>query len=149
MRDLYNITKSAQLVEPAVRTSSASAVVMTLDGTFDALNLLFAVGTAGDTLSASVYIQLKLEASLDGTNFAAVKSADLLGATADSDGYVVTVDASGEDGKVYQIGYIGGAKKLKATVAYTGTHSNGTATGLIAVMGDKRFSADFAAPAIA
>ena len=149
MRDLYNVTKSAQLVAPAVRTASASAVTMTLDGTFDALNLLFAVGAAGDTLSASVKIALKLEETFDGQNFTPVKSAALIGATADADGNVVIVDADGEAGKVYAVGYIGGAKKLKATVAYTGTHSNGTATGLIAVMGAKRFSGDFTAPAIA
>jgi len=127
MKDLYNHLKVVQLVDPVVGTNSgAPSAVSDIDlAGFNSAVLLWTVGTEGSTLSGSNYWTLKLEhADDDGTGVAGsysnVAAADVQGVTPSS-GIVATVDDPAEDDTVYKIGYIGGKRFLKATIAETGT----------------------------
>lgn len=127
MRDLYHNVLVSQPFSPAnstvVRTSSA----IDLQG-FNSAVVIVSLGTAADTLSASVYWTMKLQHSDDNSTYADVASADVTnGATS----YVA--DAPNEAAQAYVFGYIGGKRYLKAVATPTGTHTSGTPIGMIAL----------------
>ena len=129
MKDLYSNIEVSQIVAPVVGTNgSPPAAVADIDlAGFQSAVLCWLVGLEAGTLSESLYWTLKLEhADDDGTgaagDYANVAAADIQGATPSS-GIVATVDAPAEDETVIKIGYIGGKRFLKATIAETGATS--------------------------
>ena len=110
-------------------------------GDAESVTLCVDVGVSGDTLSGSVYFQLKLEAAADdGTGspdtYAAVTDADDVYSTADTpltvdaNGVFATINDPAEDDTQYIIEYNGKGSGKKAWVRVvidkTGTHTNGT-----------------------
>ena len=54
-------------------------------------------------------------------------------AAVDSSGIYATVDAAAEDDAVYPIGYTGPERYVRIVCTKTGTHSNGTPIGILAL----------------
>ena len=129
MRDLYRNILVTQHVHPVVATSTKTSTTIDLQG-YDSANVLFAIGASGDTLSGSVYWTLKLTHSDDNSSYSDVALAELNNATA-----TVVIDASSEDETVYGFGYNGAKRYLRAVATPTGTHTNGTPLGVVALRG--------------
>lgn len=129
MRDLYNNISVSQVLAPAVATASVTSSAIDVQG-FNSAAVLFAIGASGDTLSGSIYWTLKLTecATVDGS-YTDVVLADLHNAAA-----TVVIDSTSEDEAVVKFGYKGNKRYLKAVATKTGTHSNGTPIGIIAVL---------------
>ena len=129
MRDLYNNISVSQPVVPAVATASVTSSAIDLQG-FNSAAVLFAVGASGDTLSGSIYWTLKLtECDTSGGDYTDVVLADLHNAAA-----TVVIDSNSEDETVVKFGYKGNKRYLKAVATKTGTHTNGTPIGVLAVL---------------
>jgi hypothetical protein len=129
MKDLYSIIKPTKVVAPVVGTNGgAPAAVADIDlAGFNSAVICWEVGLEAGTLSGSLYWTLKLEhADDDGTgaagSYANVAAADVLGVTPAS-GICFTVDDPAEDETVLSMGYVGGKRFLKVTIAETGATS--------------------------
>ncbi len=134
MRDLHHNIKTFQALDPAVTTQDRAGAPIDRQG-FDAVEHAVLIGAAGDTLSAALKIEAKLEASEDGTNWAAVTNAnDVHGGPVSAAGVFATVDAAGLAQKEYRIGYAGNARYSRVSLVLTGTHANGTPMSALAIL---------------
>lgn len=129
MRDLYNNINVVQVANPATATNTVTSSAIDLQG-YNSCTVLISVGQSGDTLSGSVYWTLKLTESVDDSSYTDVAASDMLGSQ------TAVIDSSSEDEAVYKLGYVGSKRYLKAVATKTGTHTNGTPIGIIAVRGD-------------
>lgn len=127
MRDLYHNVLVTQPLNPVVSTTTKTSSAIDLQG-FNSVNVVFAVGQSGDTLSGSVYWTLKLQHSDDDSSYTDTAAADISSGTA-----TIVIDASNEDRTAYGFGYIGSKRYLKAIATPTGTHTNGTPIGVVAM----------------
>lgn len=91
--------------------------------------VVFHVGVSGDTLSVSVYLELRVQESADGSSWADVAAADLDGVQA------LKIDDAAEDDVVHTVGYKGSKRYLRAFVDTTGTHTVGTPCSAVVVRG--------------
>jgi hypothetical protein len=131
MKDLYNNITLLSGHDPIVGGNAAAPAAVTFDLVgYDSAVFVYWVGLEGSTLDGSNYWTVKMEhADDDGTgtstagSYANVAAADVQGVTPAS-GIVVTVDAPAEDNAIYKIGYIGGKRFVKVTIAETGTGPN-------------------------
>jgi hypothetical protein len=134
MRDLFNNIAVQQATSPATATNTVTSATIDMQG-YNSLAVLFAIGNSGDTLSGSQLWTLKLQHSdIDGS-FADVTAADLLGGMT-----TVVIDDPAKDDTVVKFGYIGSKRYLKAVATKTGTHTNGTPIGILAVKGNANLS---------
>ncbi len=127
MRDIHHNILVEQALDPAVATGTVRSATIDLQG-FEGCEVQFSVGESGDTLSGSVYWTLTLEDSPDDSTYTLVGASGLLGA-------LTVIDAAAEDDVVQPIGYIGGERYVQAVVTATGTHTNGTPIGILAIKG--------------
>lgn len=134
MRDIYRNILVTQHFNPATRTAATTSTTIDLQG-YSSANVLFAVGSSGDTLSGSVYWTLKLTHSDDDSSYSDVALAELNNSSA-----TVVVDSSSKDKTVYGFGYNGAKRYLRAVATPTGTHSSGTPLGIIALRGTAAYS---------
>lgn len=105
---------------------------------FESLEFIAALGESGDTLSGALKLDFILKDGdlSDGSDLTPVSDSTLvLGAVPDNNGIVFTVDADGEDGKVYTVGYVGEKRYAALVPKKTGTHTNGTPLAILAVKG--------------
>jgi hypothetical protein len=132
------------LVESVLKTQTVSGAAGEVTVTkidrqgFESLEFIAALGESGDTLSGSLKLEFILkEGDLsDGSDLAPVTDKTLvLGAIPDANGIVITVDADGEDGKIYSVGYVGSKRFAVLVPKKTGTHTNGTPLSVIALKG--------------
>lgn len=130
MRDIYHNISVVQVLNPVVATTAKTSETIDLRG-FGAANIVFAIGTCGDTLSGSLYWTLKLTHSDDDVSYGDV-DADALSSGSAS----VVVNSSSLDKKAYGFGYIGNKRYLRAVATPTGSHSTGTPIGIIALRGN-------------
>lgn len=129
MRDLYHNIKVTQALNPVVATNTKTSSTIDLKG-FDSAVIAIAVGQSGDTLSGSVYWTLAILHSDDDSSYSAVAAADLSnGANS------LVVNSSALDETIYNFGYTGAKRYLRATATPTGTHTNGTPMGIVALRG--------------
>ena len=140
MRDLHNKITVAEALETIVvnNDTEGTGSVVDLAGA-SAAELIVAVGQSGDTLSGSVKLELILQhgALANGSDMAAVAAGDVLGAWAAGAIFAV-VDADGEDGTVYTVGYRGAKRYIRLFIDATGTHTNGTPVGAVCVLAHER-----------
>lgn len=129
MRDLYHNILVTQHLDPVVATATKTSTVIDLQG-YGSASVVFALGNSGDTLSGSVYWTLKLQHSDDDSSYADVTTADIIDALTS-----VAVNDPNKDATVYSFGYCGSKRYLKAVATPTGTHSNGTPMGMLAMRG--------------
>jgi len=135
MQDLKQNTKIVKSVTAQTLTAAANGTAADLQG-FNSAFISVSVGASGDTLSASVKWDYKIEHSDDNSTFTAVTSnTEVTGGTVDSSGIFTTVDDGAEDDAVYGIGYVGGKRYVRVAVAKTGTHTNGTPTAAVIIVG--------------
>ena len=138
MRDIHNNLAVVQAIDPQVVNSGGGAKDsgdIDLQG-FKSAEVIVNFGTshAGDTLNGTNKYTVKLEHKLDGGSYEDVAAGDVLGVTPDS-GIVATVDADGEDEQAYKLGYIGGRRYIRVTVAPNGTLANGCPIGATLIKG--------------
>lgn len=117
-----------QVLDPAVATSTQTSSAIGIAGCGE-LTVLFSFGAAGDTLSGSVKMTCSLQESDDDSNYTDVADADVIGQTTND----IVVDADGEAGQCYRIGYIGDKKYVKGVITFAGSHSTGTVVGITAI----------------
>lgn len=140
MRDLHNNISVVEALETIVvnnDTEGTGSVVDLVD--HESAELIVAVGQSGDTLASNLKLDLILQHGdqAGGGDMAAVAESDVLGSWA-TGGIFATVDADGEDGAVYRVGYVGNKRYVRLFVDVTGTHTNGTPIGAVAVLGRPR-----------
>lgn len=129
MRDLYNNITVVQVADPAMATATVTSSTIDLQG-FNRGAVIFSIGAAGDTLSGSIYWTLKLtECDTSGGSYTDVALEDLHN-VADT----VVIDSNTEDETAIKFGYKGNKRYLKAVATKTGTHTNGTPIGILAVL---------------
>lgn len=133
MRDLVNNLKDTQVEIPAVKTATATSDTIDMQG-YDSLAVLFNIGDSGDTLSGTVYWTLKLQESDDDSSYSDVAAADIIGPDFNGAATYV-IDAPSEDSRCVAAGYVGGKRYVQAVATATGTHTNGTPIGIIALQG--------------
>ena len=135
MFDLKNNIKLETSLAPILKTTDVNGTGIDLQG-FSSAALIVNIGANGDTFSGSVKTNLIIEDSDDNSTFAAVTSnTAVTGGTVDSSGIFQVVDADGETGKTYGIGYVGGKRYIRAVIDIVGTHSTGTIYGAVVVKG--------------
>jgi len=135
-QDLKQNIKFFEIVKPSTITADTDGTGMDLQG-FNSAAVAVSVGAPGDTLSASVKMDYKLEHSTDNSTFTAVTSnTDVTGGTVDSNGIFTTVDADGEADTVYGIGYVGPNRYIRVVIDVTGSHSTGTAHSVVGIAGN-------------
>tara|TARA_R110000868_G_scaffold244926_2_gene501392 strand:+ start:3834 stop:4265 length:432 start_codon:yes stop_codon:yes gene_type:complete len=135
MKDLHHNIKTVQTLDPALTTSSRVGAPVDRRG-FEAVEHIAMFGASGDTLSGSIKTDVKLEASEDGTNWSPVSDAgDVNGGPVSETGIFATVNSTSVDQKEYRIGYVGNARYSRVSLVLTGTHTNGTPTSAIAILG--------------
>ena len=146
MKDLSNNISPAVSLAVAVRTAAANGTGVDLQG-YESATALVDVGAEGDTLSSSVFFEVSLEHSDDDSTYTDVAQADIIDGTIASGGIFLKLDgtAGGDPdsaGGIFRVGYVGGKRYLRAVLAKTGTHSNGTPLGVMIVKGQARHSTD-------
>ncbi|MCD6035234.1 MAG: hypothetical protein K0R63_975 [Rickettsiales bacterium] len=129
MKDLYHNLKITQLSKPAVATGNVTSDSIDMQG-YQSLSVLFDVGQSGDTLSGSLKWTLTAEESDNDSDFTAVGASDLHNGVAS-----VVIDEAAEDETVVTFGYKGAKRYIRAVATKTGTHTNGTPIGIVAVQG--------------
>jgi hypothetical protein len=134
MRDIYHNVKVNQVLSPVVSTTTKTSTAIDLKG-FNSAMVAFAIGQTGDTLSGSIYWTLKIQHSEDNVDYTDVTTADLHNSAATS-----VVNSNSLDETVYNFGYKGAKRYLKAVATPTGSHSSGTPVAIIAVLGDASYN---------
>jgi len=129
MRDLYHNVLATQHLNPVVSTTTKTSTTIDLQG-YNAANVVFSIGQAGDTLSGSVYWTLKLQHSDDNSTYTDLAAGDL-----NSPSLTVVVNSAALDETAYSFGYQGAKRYLKAVATPTGTHAVGTPIGVISLRG--------------
>jgi hypothetical protein len=137
-RDFHHNIHVETVLKPQVISGAAGEVTVTkIDRqSFECLELIASVGETGDTLSGALKMEFILKEGdlADGSDLSPVTDTTLvLGATPDSNGIVFTVDADGEDGSVYSVGYVGNKRYVALIPKKTGTHTNGMPVSIVAV----------------
>jgi hypothetical protein len=131
-RAIIEDVKVVQVMNPTTLTGDTTSATIDLDG-YNGCLIIVSVGESGDTLSGSLYADLILKDSPDDSTYTAVTAANSQSATAISSGIFAVVDAAAEDDLPYSIAYTGSARYLQVTWDITGTHTNGTPVGCIAI----------------
>lgn len=122
MKDLHNNIKPVSVLHAVV--VSATQTITDIDlADFSSAEILFDIGIdAGSGLGASHNLTFTLQHSDDGTTYANVAEADVLGVTPSS-GVILTIDSTDEDDTLYNFGYVGGKRYLQIVITETGTVS--------------------------
>jgi hypothetical protein len=127
MRDLYHNVLVTQHLNPVTSSTTKTSTAVDLQG-FNSADVIFAMGASGDTLSGSAFWTLKLQHSDDDSVYTDTVLADL-----NNTALTVVVNSSSLDKTAYGFGYQGSKRYLKAVATPTGTHTNGTPIGIVAL----------------
>ncbi|PKN20895.1 MAG: hypothetical protein CVU71_03700 [Deltaproteobacteria bacterium HGW-Deltaproteobacteria-6] len=129
MKDLYNHLKPIQIVPPMLLLDAASpaAVEKSIAG-FN--SVVITIDHAAKPVGDTGTITLKLEHADDTTfdvagSYSEVAAADILGATPSS-GVIFTLATAAQPAAIKNIGYVGGKKWLKFTLAENDSNATGT-----------------------
>lgn len=139
-KELYNDLKRMVALESIVVNDDTEGTGVEIDTAgYESVLFIVNVGESGDTLSGSVKLELELHAGDTSGSLSAVTSAnDVTGATPAAGGVWATIDADGEDGALYAVSYVGPSRYVQLYVETTGTHTNGTPIGAVAILGHGR-----------
>lgn len=141
MRDIADNVKVVAALVPVVATADTDGVDIDLQG-FNSAMLILNIGIEGDTLSGSVKFDFILQDAPDdgagsADTYVNVTDNNIVNyGTVDSSGIFLTVDADGEIPAITRIGYVGTKRFIRLKIDATGTHSNGTPMGCVAVLGN-------------
>jgi hypothetical protein len=133
MKDFYQNVVHDQVIDPDTITADTDGSSVDLLG-YDRVVFYALIGESGDTLSGSVKIELEVEESADDSSFTDVADAHLTKYVAGTnDGCFALIDAAAEDDAVYMTEYRGSKRYVRPVINVTGTHSNGTPMGIVAL----------------
>lgn len=133
--DPKNNYTTQQIIDPVVATGDVTSEAIDL-AEHVGVTVYGLVGESGDTLSGSVKIELEVQHSDDNSTYAACADADLSDSvTGTNTGTFAVIDAADEDDAVYSTKYIGNKRYVKVVANLTGTHTNGTPIGGLALKG--------------
>ena len=140
MRDLCHNILTVSLLDPVNITADQVSTGADRQG-FEGLDLTAFIGLSADTLSGSVFIELKLEESDTlGSGYTAVTDQNHVllpaGETIAALGLFATINDPAEDNISKTIGYRGRKRFARINIDLTGTHTNGTP---VAVSATKAF----------
>lgn len=150
MKDLSNSIATALSHKSAVTTAASNGTGVDLQG-YEGATILVTIGAEGDTLSGSVFFQIGLEHSDDNSTFTDATQSDIVDGTIAADGVFLKIDGTGtagtagnpdSTGSTYRVGYIGGKRYVRTTIAKTGTHSTGTPLGTTVIKSHARHTGD-------
>ena len=142
MRDLSNNIVPANSIINATKTAAANGTGVDLQG-YESAMVVVSVGAEGDTLAANLYFQISLEHSDDNSTYTDCAQADIIDGTIATDGVFLILDGTGTTvGGTWWIGYVGGKRYVRAVIAKSGTHSNGTPISVLVLKGNARSSSD-------
>lgn len=130
MKDTQNRVLAVSSITPIVgnNTTEGTGTGVDLAGC-EGAQLIAQIGVSGDTLSGSVYLTVGWqESDVEGSGYTDIAAADLTGG---NDG--VVIDDAAEDAVVVQRGYVGSKRYVRAYIAFTGTHTNGTPISALVV----------------
>ena len=135
LKDLFHNLGAQQLYDPVLVAPTVDVNSASIDlKDKRSVMLLALIGESGDTLSGSVKIELELEDSPDDSVWTDVVDADMRDpVTGTNTGTFAVIDAAAEDDAVYVAGYRGNKRYVRVVVNVTGTHTNGTPLGIVAV----------------
>jgi len=128
MLEKKDFGNDAPLLAFAAQTATADVTGATCDMLdYDGCLIVVNVGTSGDTLSGSVYMEFEVETSDDNSTW--VDAADAVvtnTVTGTNTGTFAKVDDAAEDAAIFTAAYLGGERYIRVIDNVTGTHSNGT-----------------------
>jgi hypothetical protein len=127
MRDLYHSVATSQPLNPVTSTATKTSSTIDLQG-FNSAMVVFLLGNPGDTLSGAIFWTLKVQHSDDDSSYSDVTTADLNNTAA-----TTVVNSNALANQAYGFGYVGSKRYLKAVATPTGTHTNGTPIGVLAM----------------
>lgn len=134
-KDLINLLLKTQVVDPAAATADANGASVDMLG-YNSVMFLALVGETGDTLDGSNYIELELEESDDDSTFTDCADADVRDTvTGTNTGTFALINAAAEDDTLYYAQYTGSKRYVRPVINVTGTHTNGTPIGIVALQG--------------
>jgi hypothetical protein len=135
MKDLHHNIKTVQTLDPAVTTTTRVGAPVDRRG-FESVEHIVLIGASGDTLSETLYMAAKLEASEDGTTWEPVTDGGaVIGGPVSGSGIFATIASDQAAQMEYRIGYLGNARYSRISVLLTGTHEEGTPVSALAVLG--------------
>lgn len=146
MKDLSNSISTALSHKSAVTTAASNGTGVDLQG-YEGATVLVTIGAEGDTLSGSVYFEIGLEHSDDDSTYTDCAQADVVDGTIAANGVFLKIDGTGtagtggnpdSTGATYRVGYRGGKRYIRTTIAKTGTHTTGTPLGTTVIKSHAR-----------
>ena len=150
MKDLSNSIATALSHKVAVTTAASNGTGVDLQG-YEGATVIVTIGAEGDTLAANLFFQIGLEHSDDNSSFTDAAQADIVDGTIAADGVFLIIDGTGtagtggnpdSTGATYRVGYRGGKRYIRTTIAKTGTHSTGTPIGTTVIKSHARHTGD-------
>jgi hypothetical protein len=133
-RDLHDNLSAVIAVLPATLTATPTDISIDLLG-FRGAMVAFWIGAGGITFTGTNRIDLVAEHSFNGTDWAAVTQADIVGATVTGSGIYRSIIAAKAAADVTEISYVGGRRFFRTRPVLGGTHSTGTAMTAMVVRG--------------
>ena len=139
MKDLYSKLSIVQAVAPVnVLDNTVPAAVEVDLANYNSALLAISCGAkgAGDTGTITLKLEHADESATPGTagSYANVAAADVLGATPSS-GIILTLSGGAVAAAVYKIGYVGGKRHIKLTLAEANANSTGTIMAINVIKG--------------
>jgi len=131
IRDFSNNIADSASLTPLIRTADANSASIDLQQHRTGAFLNY-IGITGDTLSASVKLELEMQESSDDSVWTACADADVKNTvTGTNTGTVAVIDANSKDDVVVWGEYTGTKRYIRMTHNFTGTHTNGIETSTI------------------
>lgn len=114
-----------------VKTADTNGASADLQGYEGGALIVAALGANGDTMSATVKMEIEVEESDDDSTFSDVADTDLLNFVAGTnDGCMAVDDGTADDLQFYIAQYTGSKRYIRGVLNVTGTHSTGTIVGI-------------------
>lgn len=139
MKDLYNHITPVQAIAPVNVLDATVPAAKEIDlAGFNSAVIEVSCGAkvAGDTGTITLKLEHADDSSTPGTagDYANVAAADVQGVTPSS-GIILTLAAAAVAAAVYKIGYIGGKRHIKLTLAENDSNATGTIIGINVIKG--------------
>lgn len=129
MKDLHNKIEVVSILPPIGISADQVFTDIDLAG-WNSAELVIHIGLDA-ALAVGAYWDFILKDSDDGTTYAVVETADVLGAGTIASGIILTVNDTDEDNAVYHFGYVGGKRYLELTIDETGALTGPISISLI------------------
>ena len=134
MRDLVNNISPVLTIGPSTFSAAQTGATVDLLG-FDAATIAILAGVGGISFSGTNKVEVVAEHSDDGSTWTPLTQADVIGATVTGSGIVKSFVAAHAAAAVYEVGYIGGRRRVRASLDFSGTHGTGTPFAVMVLRG--------------